>query len=468
MNEVHLAEGDDFPGASRPAWWLVFTRELSALWIGGRAFILILIFSVLLGVITYVMASNSELSLIPPKEMVFELLKIAVAVGGFISLIIGADMISGERERNTLEWMLLTPVSRRQIVIGKFLAAVSPWPAAMLISIPYLALAAQGDEALRLAVVWGSVLGSLLALGLAGLGMLISTWSNSNKTSYFLSLGMYVVILVPTQLPGTAQTGAMGRLLKRISPMESVYHFLEKSIVNNRSFAELDIFTISPSIFALLTFILLVAFAGSGLRLEVNLEGRFGALVGRVLGAIAAGAILLSALQPAPASAFQGGPDLAPVEISISIQTAEVNAGDPVLYNTRVTNHGSIQTSGLIVAMNIINLDDQGDVVDPEDWSPERTQYLSALDPGSSVDLSWRVNAILAGDYMVYTVIIPEPDGPGTTSHPVTSPGIHLIVNPFTRINPLGVLPWVIGAPIVLLGGILLIFRARHRALDHG
>src|SRR3990172_11169545 len=94
-----------------PTWWLVFTRELTDLWVGGRALYLILIYSIVLGIIAYVLASNSELSLIPPKEMVFETLKDVIAIAAIISLIIGADAISGERERATLEALLLTPTS---------------------------------------------------------------------------------------------------------------------------------------------------------------------------------------------------------------------------------------------------------------------------------------------------------------------------------------------------------------------
>src|SRR5687767_11122830 len=91
------------------AWWVVFKREFTDLWIGGRALMLLLIYSMLLGVTTYVLASNSELSLIPPKEMVYETLKTAIAAGLFMGLIIGADTLSGERERGTLEALLLTP-----------------------------------------------------------------------------------------------------------------------------------------------------------------------------------------------------------------------------------------------------------------------------------------------------------------------------------------------------------------------
>ena len=159
-------------GSVLRTWWLVFTRELADLWIGGKALILILAYSILLGIMVYVLSSNSELSLIPPKEMVYETLENAMAVSLFIGLIIGADSLSGERERATLEGLLLTPASRRQIVVGKFLAAISPWPAAMVIAIPYLRVLAQGDEILGPAILWGAILGSILVPAYTGLGML--------------------------------------------------------------------------------------------------------------------------------------------------------------------------------------------------------------------------------------------------------------------------------------------------------
>jgi len=106
-----------------PAWWLVCKRELNELWIWGKAITLIIFYSIYLGVSSYVFAANNELSLLPPREMVYLTISGAITVGLFIALIIGADSFSGERERSTLEALLLTPASRRQIVVGKFLAS---------------------------------------------------------------------------------------------------------------------------------------------------------------------------------------------------------------------------------------------------------------------------------------------------------------------------------------------------------
>jgi hypothetical protein len=116
----------------------------------------------------------------------------------------------------------------------------------------------------------------------------------------------------------------------------------------------------------------------------------------------------------------------------------------------------------MIVAMNIIDL--KGEVVDPEDWSPKRTQYAEPLGPGESIEQTWSIDAILKGNYMVYMVVIPVPDSPEITSQPVASAGLHLTVTPYTPINPGGVVPLAVGIPMGLALSTGLLRWRRKRA----
>lgn len=445
------------------------------MWIGGRALNLILLFSAVLGTYAYTMAKDSVLSLIPPQEMVYELVKVAIASSVFVGVIIGADSLSGERERATLESLLLTPTSRRQIIVAKFLAAASPWPIAYAITVPFLKVLSQGNDVVGPAMFWGGVFGSLLAPAFTALGMIVSFWCNTNKMSMFLSLGVYVLFLVPTQLPGHAQAGFMGRLFQWVNPMQAQHFFLAKTLVNNRHFDEVAHWLVTPILFGLLMPALLFFYAGPYLRLE---PGRARGLrwSAAAIPAIAL-AMELTATSPALAQepalqpqepAVSKSAERAPLQITIDMEAAAVNAGTSVRYKTKVTNTDTAQTPPLIVAMNIINLRGAGDPVDPEDWSPQRTQYLDGLAPGASAELSWLVNAILDGDFMVYMVAIPAPGSLETTSHPVASSGIHLTVKPFTRLNPGGVLPYAIGGPILILVVILAVYRWRRREVDAG
>ena len=346
------------------------------------------------------------------------LLWLGVLLAGLLGL--GRSFVL-ERENDCWEALLLTPTRRRQIVVGKLLAALSPWPVALALTIPYLAVLGQGDEVLLPAIAWGAALGTVLCIAYTGTGLLVSFWSNTNRTSYLVSLGIYILILVPAQLPGRAQTGTAGQFLQQLNPLAAQNHFLSKILVNNRTFEEFGTWLLSPFIFATLVVMVLIGYSAPGLRLEAGRAGgalarRWGRLAARFTGMfvlavalLVPAAVLAATTRPAHGDAAPLASEEAPVDISVDLGYATVNTGDPIFFDTVVTNPTQADSPPLIVAMNIINLDAAGDVVDPEDWSPQRTQYIDSLSAGKSVSLSLRVNAILDGDYLVYMTLIPEP-----------------------------------------------------------
>ncbi len=269
-NQVLGERADESASPTFNAWWLMFIRELADLWIGGKALYLILAYSVFLGFQAYSQVKTSESSLIPPKEMVFATLQVVFYIGSLVGLIIGADSISGERERGTLEALLLTPVSRRQIILGKFLAGLSPWPIALLIAIPFLKMLSQGDPVFGRSLLLAGFLGSLLAIGFTSLGMLVSFWSNSNKVSFFVSLGIYLLIMLPTSWPGRSVHGFVGKFFQRMNPIEGTNEILEKILVNNRPLAQYEVWMRTPEVFAAVTVGILLLYAGYRLRIDAS------------------------------------------------------------------------------------------------------------------------------------------------------------------------------------------------------
>ena len=452
--------------SAMPAWWLIFTRGLSEWWIGGNALNLIFIYTIVLAVTVYLYSFNTELSLIPPKEAVYEMLKNAIAISLIIGLIMGSDTFSGDRERNTLESLLLTPVSRRQIVVGKFLVGISAWPVTYAFAIPFINVLAQGDEVLLPAIFWGFITGTLMMMAFTGLGMLTSFWSDSNRVSYFVSLGVYVLLLVPAELRDSF-AGAADRFVQWINPIASVYHFLSRHLVNYDPFSLLWGWLLSPVVFTILLLGLLFLYASPGLRLK---PGKPSSHWGRKLAhAIGLGKIaLLLLMLSIPTALVRAQNQASDLQISIDMRTALVKTGDKVEYSTTVSNHGNHASPPLIIAMNIVNLDAMGDTVDPEDWAPKRTQYIQGLPSGKTTVLPWIINTVLDGNYMVYMVLIPAPTNNESTSQPVATSGIHLTVRPFTRLNPIGVLPYAFGAPLIVLVLILFVNRRRNIIIHAG
>ncbi|MBI5565280.1 MAG: ABC transporter permease subunit, partial [Chloroflexi bacterium] len=394
MNDQSIARNrpENRSGMQLPVWWLVFRQEFTDLWIGGRVFLLLVLFSGVMSVTAILREVESQLSLIPPAEMIFLTLLGGISFGLFIGLIIGADSISGERERATLEALLLTPTARRQIVIGKFLAALSPWPATLLLSIPYILIVAQGDEILGPALLLGALLGGVLAVAFTGFGMLVSIWSNSNKMSLFVSLLVYMILLIPTQFPGSAQKGDLGYAIQQLNPMQASSEFLEKVLVNNRTVAEKSSYLVAAIVSAVGVLGLLFFYAAPRLSLEGDaprlpaLKWRRAANLLAITGLGAALALPTVSARAAPfAQAEQA------LEITLDLAYTTVNAGDEIEFNTVVTNSGTEASPALNVAMNIVKTG-KGDPVDPEDWSPERTQQVDALAPGESAEQTWTID----------------------------------------------------------------------------
>jgi ABC-type transport system involved in multi-copper enzyme maturation permease subunit len=135
-----------------------------------------------------------------------------------------ADLISGERERQTLDLLLVTPLSRRQIVVGKLVAALGSLLLLIVLALPIQALA----------ILIGGIGLEELAVGLLLLGLTATTygcvglyWSARLRTTRGAMLFSYVTTLLgvaglPLVLMLLAiSSGAFGaRLDEAIWPLE--------------------------------------------------------------------------------------------------------------------------------------------------------------------------------------------------------------------------------------------------------
>jgi ABC-2 type transport system permease protein len=252
--------------ATRRAWPAVVEQELRDLWIGGRGLALSLAFGVLMSVVAYLVATNRGLNFLEHRETVNLTLQVAVAVGALLTLLAGADTVSGERERGTLESLLLSPASRLGLTAGKLLAALSLWAAAFVITLPYVWFLGRGVGVVADSFVTGAIVGTLLALALASLGVLISIHATSNRVSLSLSLFLLLALFVPTQLPAGAQSGWLGHSLLRLDPMTAGEHYVGKIVVDGRGWSEEVSWLASPAIAAVVLTTAALA-AGSRMRL---------------------------------------------------------------------------------------------------------------------------------------------------------------------------------------------------------
>jgi ABC-2 type transport system permease protein len=227
-------------------WIVMLQRELADLWIAGRGLALCFAFSVLVSVLAYLAATNQALNFLEQRESVNLVIQVGMIVGALLSLLAAADAISGERERGTLESLLVSPVSRTELVGAKLLAALSLWFAAFGVLAPYTWFLGRGLGVVATALGASLLVGTLLAVFLSSFGMLVSLFASSNRVSLSVSLFVLLALFAPTQLPAGAKQGWFADLLLHVNPVTSGEHFVNRLVIGASSWSQETEWLVSP------------------------------------------------------------------------------------------------------------------------------------------------------------------------------------------------------------------------------
>ncbi len=132
------------------------------------------------------------------------------------------------------------------------------------------------------------------------------------------------------------------------------------------------------------------------------------------------------------------------VSVTLDRSFAHPNLGQTFDFTSTVRNNLDSAQRPLVVHLNVLSLDDSV-YVDPEDWSSNRTRYVTAP-PGQEIDVHWTLKAVNGGSFIVYVAVLShEGSGPIAVSQP-----LHVRVAERRTLNPGGVLPVVVAVPGVL------------------
>jgi uncharacterized membrane protein len=159
---------------------------------------------------------------------------------------------------------------------------------------------------------------------------------------------------------------------------------------------------------------------------------------------------LLCLLLAAPVSAARS-----PVQVALSRTEVSTRIGESFGFDSEIRNTGTRPLSGLVAHLNVAGLS-SGIYVDPEDWSEDRTKFLSPLAPGESTSVGWNVKAVTGGRAAIYVVVLPG------DAEPAVSPEMTVDIADTKDLNSGGVLPLALGVP-AFLGAMALLVRRRRR-----
>ncbi len=255
--------------STRPVarWRVIARHELADLWFSSKGLAVLFGFTLALSVLSYLASADAGINLLDARESVGIVVQTAIGLGTLTALVVSADAISGERERGTLEALLLAPVARRHIVIGKLLAATTMWVASLIVALPFVAIMADGPGVAADAVIVLVVAGSLVAAALTALGLAVSSISLSNRTSLAASVAVLILLAAPSQLPAIKATSALGSVLIKANPVSAGLQLAKNVLVDQRAWADQWGLLVSPIVAATLLTVVAVALSH---RLELG------------------------------------------------------------------------------------------------------------------------------------------------------------------------------------------------------
>ncbi|HXN83100.1 MAG TPA: ABC transporter permease subunit, partial [Myxococcales bacterium] len=173
----------------------------------GRAWLLML--SAALSAFGLLLVSNTELSLLDDAEVVYDMVGIVTALGALLAAIVGSDAIAGERERGSLVPLLLTPISRNGILLGKMGGQAAAWAVMLALSLPYLwAVGSTGQNVVAGAAVL-ALLGTPVVLGFGFLAMGLGARMRSARASQMTVLIALILSASPFLLGPSLRQSAI-------------------------------------------------------------------------------------------------------------------------------------------------------------------------------------------------------------------------------------------------------------------
>lgn len=248
--------------------FLVASKEVKESLYGVRGSMWAVLSALVLSLMSYLLLTDKELSLLDQTEMLYIVTSLSVGLGLLVAGILGGDAVAGERERSTLESALLTPIRRGSLVAGKILAVLAAWLLIFAISAPYILVVGASSTVSAPALIYTFGLGTLCVAGFAALVVGMSALASSGRSVTLGSLAIFIAMAAPTLLGTALQKSWFGNIYNALSPFAQVQLSLDSVIVDKES-----LLIQLPHIGALVAFVVLAAVFAALATRRVSLEG---------------------------------------------------------------------------------------------------------------------------------------------------------------------------------------------------
>ena len=212
------------------AIWTISKRELNSFFDSLIAYILLALFLGFTGFFTWILGSDVFITGQASLEQFFNMANLSFFI--FVPALT-MQLLAEERKLGTLELLLTKSVTDRQVVIGKFLAAVLMLVIALLFTLPFVITIFNIGNA-----DVGQVLCGYLGLIFTGaayvsIGLYCSSLTSNQIVSFLLALIISVFFQFIFGFIGNYMGGALGLFFNDLS-MSAHFESISRGVVDTR------------------------------------------------------------------------------------------------------------------------------------------------------------------------------------------------------------------------------------------
>lgn len=217
----------------------------------GIAFLFVV--SLLMSILSFSFISVKELSLLDQPTVIMTALKLLLGINILISMVIGSTMIAGEKEKGTLESLLLTPLTKRKIIFGKLIAILIFWLMVTLVSMPYLFVLAYQANLFPTILIYLYGIGTVLIISFSSIALIFSTILVSTKNAMILAIMTFLITAIPMFLSTTMKKSGLAKVISENSPVSASMKAMKDIFITQLGFSQVSVELIPVFVFFLIT-----------------------------------------------------------------------------------------------------------------------------------------------------------------------------------------------------------------------
>jgi ABC-type transport system involved in multi-copper enzyme maturation permease subunit len=216
---------------------LIAGKETGELLLSLRGLAWLLATTVVLSAFGLLLVGDTELSLLDNAQVVYDMAGIVTALGALLALVVGVDAIAGERERGSLVPLLLTPVSRDGILLGKLGGVAVAWVVMYALAVPYLWAVGSTGQNLADGLLALALLGTPVVLGFGSLGMGLGARLAAARTCLLIGLIALLLAASPLLLGPSLRQSTVGRAFDAVNPFSAAVNAYDAAIIDSQPIA---------------------------------------------------------------------------------------------------------------------------------------------------------------------------------------------------------------------------------------